>query len=543
MRRLLIALMVLIIVAAALLGWALYNIDTVIAWNKDRIIAAAARRMDRAVDFERIHVKLRGGVHLRILGLAVSEDAASGSRPFFEAPEVQVALKLHLLRREVTVTRVKVAGAVVHYRDGRRRLRLRDLKLNVDSDRNGARASTLDFRLGQAEFSGNGVIESFAPLVVAYDMRSPRLRLADLQLQPTDGLLEEAHASGRFTWAGSLAGGGTLTASRGKLPGFDFTDLAATVEAAEPWLVFKSLRLKTLDGTLEAEGRAQLRDAPFPFEAALRARGIDIGAYLEGAAGIPPVEGTLEGDLSVTGKGRAWDAIKPTLTGTAKAAVVGGRVLEFGLAERALEGITGIQGLSGLFSRGLKDRYPHIFERGTTTLEQLDGEFEASDGKVVIGRVTLRTKDYGVVGQGSVDLDGVTEGNGVLTLSRQLSADLVPPSRLGILTNGQGEVELPFAVDGTLPDVRVSPGNQLAARVLQEGVGARLGRLLNVFPGLKDRLSPKENAVESPQTRTPLHPPPEAPKDDQEKPRTTQQAGDPIEQLINRALRIFRGND
>ncbi|MDE0214668.1 MAG: AsmA family protein [Deltaproteobacteria bacterium] len=447
MRRLIIALMVLIIVAAALLGWALYNIDTIIAWNKDRIIAAAARRTGRTVDFDRVHVKLRGGIRVRILGLAVSEDAASGSGRFFEAPEVQVALKLHLLRREVNVTRVKVAGAVLHYR------------------------------------------------------------------------------------------------SRGKLPGLDFTDLAATVEAAEPWLVLKSLRLKTLDGTVEANGRAQLRDAPFPFEAALRVRGVDIGAYLEGAAGIPPVEGTLDGDLSVTGEGRTWDAVKPTLAGTGKAAVVGGRVLEFNLAERALEGITGIQGLSGLFSRGLKDRYPHIFARGTTALEQLDGEFEAKDGKATIGRITLRTKDYGVVGRGSVDLDGVTEGNGVLTLSRELSADVVPPSRLGILTNGKGEVELPFAVDGTLPDVRVRPGSQLVARLLQGGGGARLGRLLDVFPGLKAKLAPEESAVESPQTLKPLHAPPEAPEDKQEKTQTTQQPDDPIEQLINRGLRIFRGND
>lgn len=498
MRSLLIALMVLIIVAAALLGWALYNIDTIITWNKDRIIAVAARRAGRNIDFERVHVKLRDGIQVRIFGLAIFQDPAVGSGRLFEASEIQAELALHLLRREVTVTRINVAGGVLHYRDGRRHLRVRDLTLNIDSDRNGASIRTLGFRLGQAEFSGNGVIESFTPLVVAYDVRAPQLRLADLQFQPADGLLEEAHTSGSLTWSGGLAGGGTLTASRGKLLGLDFTDLAATVEAAEPWLVLKSLRLKTLDGTLEANGRTQFRDPPFPFEAALRVRGIDIGAYLEGVVGLPPVEGTLEGDLSVTGEGRAWDAIKPTLGGTAKAAVLGGRVLEFNLAERVLEGITGIQGLSGLFSRGLKDRYPHIFARGTTALEQLDGEFEAKDGKVMVGRVTLKTKDYGVVGQGSVNLDGVTEGNGVLTLSRQLSADLVPPSQLGVLTNGQGEVELPFAVDGTLPDVRVRPGSQLLARLLQGGAGARMGRLL---------------------------------------------ADDPIEQLINRGLRIFRGDD
>ena len=445
MRSLLIALMVLIIVAAALLGWALYNIDTVIAWNKDRIIAAAARHTGRAVDFDGVHVKLSGGIEIRILGLAVSENPAVGSGRFFEAPEVRVGLKIHPLRRHVTVTRVDVAGAVLHYRDGRRHLRL--------------------------------------------------------------------------------------------------TDLAATVDATRPWLVLESLRLKTLGGALEGNGRMQLRDAPFPFEASLRVRGIDVSACLDGTAGLPPVEGTLEGDLRVAGQGRTWDAIKPTLAGTGKAAVLGGRVLEFNMAEQALESITGIQGLTGLFSRRLRDRYPHIFRRGTTVLERLDGEFEAKGGRVIIERVTLNAKDYGLTGEGSVDLDGVTEVNGVLTLSRELSADLVPPSRLGSMANGRGEVELPFSVDGTLPDVRVKPRRQLVTRLLQGGVDGRLGKLLDLFSGPGTRQEPKES-TEGP--RAVREQPQGAPKVAEEKrgtPRETRGAGDPLQELIDRGLRIFRGND
>ncbi|MCY4489167.1 MAG: AsmA-like C-terminal region-containing protein [Deltaproteobacteria bacterium] len=542
MRSLLIALMVLIIVAAALLGWALYNIDTIITWNKDRIIAAAARRTGRTIDFDRVHVTFRGGIRVRILGLAVSEDPALGSGRFFDAPEVRVGLEIHPLRRQVTVTRVDTAGAVLHHRDGRRHLRLRDLKLEVDSDGDRATVRTLDFRLGQAQVSGNGVIESFNPLAIGYDLRSPQLQLADLQLQP-DGVLEEAHASGRLTWTGSLAGGATLTASRGSLLGLDYTDLAATVDVARPWLVLDSLRLKALNGELEADGRMQLRDAPFPFEAALRVRGMDIGAYLDGTAGIPPARGTLEADLRMAGQGHTWDAVKSTLAGNGKAAVLGGRVLEFNLAEQALEGITGIQGLTELFSRGLRDRYPHIFQRGTTVLEQLDGEFKAEGGKVAIERITLKAKDYDVTGTGSVDLDGVTEIEGVLTVSQGLSADLVPPSRLRVLANGQGEIELPFSVDGTLPGVHVRPGPQLVARLRQIGVRARLGRLLDLFPGIKTRLVPEESAAESPETRKSPKDTPEAAEDKQEKPRATRQPEDPLQQLIDRGLRLFRGND
>ena len=60
MRKLVIALLVLIIVAAALLGWALYNIDSVVASYKDHIIAAVERHSGRKVAFDSISVKLRG---------------------------------------------------------------------------------------------------------------------------------------------------------------------------------------------------------------------------------------------------------------------------------------------------------------------------------------------------------------------------------------------------------------------------------------------------------------------------------------------------
>ncbi len=535
MRSLFIALTVIIIVVAAMLGWALYNIDTVVNWNKDRIMAAASRRIGRSVQFDRVHVHLRGGTRVRILGLAVSEGPSAGSERLLEAPEVRVGLQLRFLRPRITVTRVEAAGAVLHYRDGRRHLRLQDLEWHADAHGDGARLRSLRFRLGQAEFSGNGVIESFTPLIVTCDLRAPQLRMADIQVRPADGVLEEVHASGRLVWKQDPAGGGTLTASRGKLMGVDFSDLAATVGVARPWFALESLRLKALDGTLEANGRMQVRDAPFPFEAELRVRGLDAGAYLNGAGALPPTEGTLKVDVRVAGQGRTWNAIKPTLTGTGKAAVLEGRVREFNLAEEVLEGVTGIQGLTGLFSRRLRDRYPHIFQRGTTVLERLDGEFEAKGGKVLIKGVTLKAKDYGLTGSGSVALDGATDVHGVLTLSPRLSTDLVPPSRLDSMANDRGEVELPFAVNGTAPNVRVKPKRQLVTRLLEGRVGARLGKLLDLFSGPE---TPQE--AEEPRATQES---PEASEKKPESARETQEAGKRLQQLIDRGLRIFRNND
>ena len=120
MRKLVIALLVLIIVVAALLGWALYNIDSVVASYKDRIIAAVERHSGRKVAFERISVKLRGGVGVRILEFSMAEDPDFGAGHFLQAADVRVDLKIRPLQRQISVTRVVLRRPVIQViRDAR----------------------------------------------------------------------------------------------------------------------------------------------------------------------------------------------------------------------------------------------------------------------------------------------------------------------------------------------------------------------------------------------------------------------------------------
>ena len=831
MRKLIIALMVLIIVVAALLGWALYNIDSVVASYKARIIAAAERRTGRKVDYDRVHVKLRGGISVRIRGLSITEDPAFGSGHFLQAADVQVNLGIHLLRREVSVSRVvlqrpvlqvirnprgvynftglgsrataepraaapqgplaapqttrapaeqtpparqptadetpgfgvdlavahlEVSGGTLDYRDekDRRHVQLKELDLRVDdlrTDRpfkttlatgfledrqnvrfdgligpmvpgaqadavpvdgkvdittlswdalrrafpgmnaswpealdltgtlqtqgfslkgalkdlavsgtldlthtalkygdavskprgtalrlavdarvtpesiaakrfevtlhkvnvkgegdvelgspttldlsldmaatdmtgwerwmpllagyrlsgraaakaeitgklgagavpgiegtvtlreagvklpalqapleevsaavefsnHGATFHQLSFGIGQARLAGKAVLENLAPLTVTYRLASPTLRFADLGLQPDDAVLENARSSGRLTWPGGLSFAGTLTSTRGTLLGRDFADLTARLGVTEDRLAVEAFRLKTLGGTVNANGGMQLQGAP-RFDVAARLNGIDIRQYFAGVAGAPEVTGTLNADLSVTGQGRTWDAVKTTLAGKGAAAVVEGRLLDVNLAEQALQGITGLQGLTSLFSRRIKDKYPQIFNRETTVFEQLDTEIEAVDGRIVVTRATLKARDYHIAGKGSIKLDGVTDLDGVLTLSEDLSSDLLPGSRLTPITNEKGQVEVPFTITGTMPDVRLRPRLKLIESLLEKTIGRGVQGVLELIPGGDAR--PTEKSGKEPQ---------EAPA-----------AKDPVQQLIERALKLFGG--
>ena len=827
MRKLVIALMVLIIVVGALLGWALYNIDSLLASYKDRIIAAAEQRTGRKVAYDRIHVNLRGGIGVRIRELAVSEDPAFGSGHFLRAADIRVNLRIHPLSRGVTVTgvaldrpvirvvrnaqgvynfsglgsgakpritpvaaktagvlaaqtpetgppspdevpgfdaslavvRLEVSGGTLDYRDekDRRRIRLQHLDVEVDDlkkdgpfkvtaamafldDRQnirfdglvgpvgpgagvhavpvdaavaietlswealrrvfpemdaawpealkltgafrterlaikgalkdlafdgvldftrtglsygnsarkpsgtelrlgadaraepgriafrrfemilgglnvtgkgdvelgspakldlslemaaaemrgwerwapplaeyelsgraaakvdltgavggggvpdirgtvtlheaGVRTPALDkplealsaevefsnrgatfrrlsFRVGETRLAGRAVAESFTPLALTYRLASPSLRLADLGLQPDDAVLEGARGSGRMTWPEGLLFEGDVTSDRGKAAGLDFTDLAARFRVAEARLAMESLRLKTLGGSLDAGGGMELQGPSSGFELAARLKGVDIRQYLAGVAGLPEVAGTINADLSVTGKGRTWDAVKATLAGKGEAEVVEGRVLDVNLAEQALQGMTGIQGLTSLFSGSLKDRYPQVFKKETTVFGQLDTEVKAAGGRIAVERITLKARDYDIAGKGWIGLDGVTDLDGVLTLSEDLSSDLLPASRLTPLTNEQGQLEVPFNVRGSLPDVRMRPSLKLVEKLLEKTVGRGVKGVLDLIPDLGGKRGEETEKKEG------------------EKPNEPPAEKDPVQKLIERALKLF----
>lgn len=840
MRKLLIALLVLIIVVAALLGWALYNVDSVIASYKDRIISAVERHSGRKVAFERISVKLRGGVGVRILEFSIPEDPAFGAGHFLQAADVRVDLKIRPLQRQVSVTRVvlqrpviriirdargvynfsslgargagarqasrpsgfgavaaafaaaepaeagpaptlgvfagvrvdlavarvEVSGGTLDYRDDKQRHRLKlgvwdlnaddlrmdrpfkanmaaaflsdkqnvrfegtvgplgktpgpdavplagsvdmaalpwnalrqafprmdkawpaaleltgnlkseglsvkgnlkelelegaldltdsgvryadllnkprgttlrietearvmpggiaakrldatldtltlrgsgdldygnpavvDLRLSTADtemaglDRwlplladyglsgrismkaeiagelrggalprihgtaalrkasarlpawekpleqlsaavefSGQRATfrRLSVRIGQTRLAGNVTLRSVSPLMLSYRLASPSFRFADLELQPAVTVLDNARGSGRLSRRDGLSWQGNLTSAGGRLLGLAVTDLDTGFELRGSSLALGGLRFKTLGGSVDANGRVRF-GGPVPrFEAAGRLRGLDIRRSLYGIAGIPDVEGSVDADLSVTGQGATWAAIGPTLEGTAKAAVVDGRVLDFNLAKRALQGITGIKELTSLFSGGLKGKYPHIFEKETTAFEQIDAELRAVGGRIVVDGIALKAKDYDIAGKGWVKLDGDTNLEGVLTVSEPLSADLWPGSRLTPITNEDGQIEVPFTLRGTVPALKVRPRLTFLQRLLEKSVGRGVQGLLGLIPGT-DPKGAKDTGKDTKE---------ETGGETAKKPEDTRV--DPIQELIRRTLKLLR---
>ena len=106
MRKLLI-LGVLFVVVVGLLTFALVNLNSLIASNKDQILEQVENTIGRKVAIEEIGVTVWGGIGARLTQFRVADDSAFSSEDFVRAEGLQVNVALWpLLSQEVQVKRI-----------------------------------------------------------------------------------------------------------------------------------------------------------------------------------------------------------------------------------------------------------------------------------------------------------------------------------------------------------------------------------------------------------------------------------------------------
>jgi uncharacterized protein involved in outer membrane biogenesis len=133
----------------------------------------------------------------------------------------------------------------------------------------------------------------------------------------------------------------------------------------------------------ERPGRSARRD-----EAALRValdvHGVALPELLARAfpAAAKQMDGRLEANLTLSGTGRDWNAIRPTLAGQGRADVRDGVLKDVNVAESVLGGATGVAGLTSLVPPDVRGRYPDVFGTGDTRFEALGGSIRIANQRV-----------------------------------------------------------------------------------------------------------------------------------------------------------------
>jgi uncharacterized protein involved in outer membrane biogenesis len=287
----------------------------------------------------------------------------------------------------------------------------------------------------------------------------------------------------------------SVRSPRGSLRDVPYEGLETDATLAGQVATVDRMHVAALGGTVEGSARVDLHDATKPrFESHSVVHGVALPELLARAfpAAAKQMDGRLEANLTLSGTGRDWNAIRPTLAGQGRADVRDGVLKDVNVADSVLGGATGVAGLASLVPPDVRGRYPDVFGTGDTRFEALGGSIRIANQRVTTDDCRLAARDYAVTGRGSVDFDGRVDFTATLVASERLTADVgarVKEARY--LTDDAGRVAIPFRFVGKMPGVKPVPDPEWLARMVARGVvGKGLDKLLGAKerqPGSKER--------------------------------------------------------
>jgi len=265
---------------------------------------------------------------------------------------------------------------------------------------------------------------------------------------------------------------GKLSSSEGTLYNAPYKALDAALSLADKVANIKSLRVNALSGALQIDGQYSFKEAVPQFSMASKVQNIDVKELytLLDAKAERDIRGRMNADMKLAGSGKSWDAIKPTLHGQGNAEVVQGALLNFNIADNVLTGITGVPGLTNAINPSLRAKYPETFTAKDTEFKELKANFDLADSRMNVKNLRMAAADFVVEGNGWADFDRKLDFRATLSFSQRLSADLSQSAReIKYLLNNQGQLEVPFALTGRMPNVKPKPDTRYLGQLVQRG--------------------------------------------------------------------------
>ena len=354
---------------------------------------------------------------------------------------------------------------------------IEDLDTTVKFSGQRADISDMTLSLGKSRIRLAAAIEKFAPLTLSYKMSTPELWPADYSTALTEerkaDVIRNLQSAGQFNMsANGMSYEGKLSSSEGTLYNAPYKALDAALSLADKVANIKSLRVNALSGALQIDGQYSFKEAVPQFSMASKVQNIDVKELytLLDAKAERDIRGRMNADMKLAGSGKSWDAIKPTLHGQGNAEIVQGALLNFNIADNVLTGITGVPGLTNAINPSLRAKYPETFTAKDTEFKELKANFDLADSRMNVKNLRMAAADFVVEGNGWADFDRKLDFRATLSFSQRLSADLSQSAReIKYLLNNQGQLEVPFALTGRMPNVKPKPDTRYLGQLVQRG--------------------------------------------------------------------------
>jgi hypothetical protein len=261
----------------------------------------------------------------------------------------------------------------------------------------------------------------------------------------------------------------------GKLKNLPFENLTADWTWDEGSLAF-SPSAAVFGGTLSARVQADLAKDQAESRVELYVEGVQAQALIEAVTSVRDVfAGTLKGEMSLSSRGLAWDAISRTARGEGRLSVADADLKTVRLLPEVARSLSAVGKVAGF-------QIPEGLE--STRFSTLEASFELSDGRLSTPDLTLSGRDVSVSAEGSLGLDKTLSYHGRVVLGPSFVKSLGTAGRY--IADPQGRLALPFTVSGpiTTPSVAIDEaivlvlGRRVLARQTKERIGGTAGKIL-----------------------------------------------------------------
>ena len=235
-------------------------------------------------------------------------------------------------------------------------------------------------------------------------------------------------------------------------------DLSVALNGAD--VTAKKLSANFAGGTIKASGMVKefRTRALSGFSWEFKDLAIDQLMPDQGGSQGPKLGGRLSLAFEGSAAGAAWPSISQTLTGRGQVSLRDGVLLDYNLLREVLNKLSMIPGAEEAIRTRLPGIYRAKMNEPGTILKPMDIPVRIQDGQVWLDSLALDTDFMALRGSGQVGLDQTVALRSVLLLDRDLSSTLVSLlPQIQLLTNAQGNIEIPVQIQGRLPRVMVLP--------------------------------------------------------------------------------------
>jgi hypothetical protein len=335
---------------------------------------------------------------------------------------------------------------------------------------------------------------------VAYQATSPAFALADVRPPNPKAkkpeVLENVTVKGRMVVDGTPTNRGEFASSSGSIGDIGYQSLEGRYEIVGNETRLEDVKVQALDGSVTGAGVITIEGDVPAFDFRTQATNINLIAFFNKLPNVSKnlLQGTANMTLNVSGTGNEWQDIQTTVSGDGVAEFFDGAIVDLNIFDNVVKQLAGMTGNPNLISQNLKDKYPKVFKDQNTEFKTLGSDFAIENGKLLARNLKLEAHEFDITGTGSVGIDKDLDLSVNLLLSNALSTDLIADFKQAkYLANTQGQIEVPFALEGTLPKARVRIDKDYVNNLIQKAFldqGLELLKKQNLGQDIKDFLSP-----------------------------------------------------